>query len=92
MIIFCSLGHHVQRYEKIDSILFSLVQTFQYLLPYPARFIGVQPKRKCNDHFKVIECCPTFRRSQITSLGNCRAKRSISLPCVSLLNCHRYYF
>lgn len=58
-------------------ILFLLQNTLQYLLHYPACFIGIKPKRKSNDHFKVVECSPTFKHSQIASLGAYRAKRSI---------------
>ena len=25
-------------------------------MPYPARLIGIQSKRQCNNHFKVVEC------------------------------------
>ena len=70
------MGIIPQQYQEVDSILFSLAQTLQYLLPYPACLIGIQTKRKSNDHFEIVECCPTFRRSQITSLGAYRAKRS----------------
>ena len=67
----------------IVSTTYTLTQTIQYLLPYPARFVGVQPKRKGYDHFKIVECSPTFRRSQITSLGAYRAK------CFTLI--YRFY-
>lgn len=65
----------------IVSTTYTLTQTIQYLLPYPARFVGVQPKRKGYDHFKIVECSPTFRRSQITSLGAYRAKHSTLVYC-----------
>ncbi len=56
-------------------ILFSLANTIQHLLSYHACFIGIQPKRKSNDHFEIVECSPTCRGSQIASLGAYRAKR-----------------
>ena len=28
-------------------------------MPYLVRFVGVQPKRKGYDHFKIVECSPT---------------------------------
>ena len=38
--------------------------------------IGIQPKCKSNDHFKIVVCSPNFRCCQIASLGAYRAKRS----------------
>ena len=70
----CNINYNV-------STTYTLTQTIQYLLPYPARFIGAQSKRKCNDYFKVVECSPTFRCSQITSLGAYRAKCSTLVYC-----------
>ena len=70
------MGIIPQQYQEVYSTLFSLAQTLQHLLPYPACFVCVQAKRKSNDHFKVVECSPTFRRSQIASLGAYRAKCS----------------
>lgn len=73
-------------------ILFLQQNTLQHLLSYPARFIGVQPKRKSNDHFKIVECSPTFRRSQIASLGAYRAKCSTLVYCFyGSLECRGYH-
>ena len=35
-------------------ILFLQQNTLQYLLPYPACFIGIKPKCKSNNHFKIV--------------------------------------
>ena len=34
-----------------------MTKTHQHLLPYSACIIGAQSKCKCNNHFKIIECC-----------------------------------
>ena len=70
------MGIIPQQYQEVYSTLFPLTQTLQHLLPYSACFIGVQLKRKSNDHFKIVECSPTCRGSQIASLGAYRAKHS----------------
>ena len=62
------------------------------LIPYPARFIGVQLKRKGNDHFKIVVCSLTCRGSQIASLGAYRAKHSTLVYCFyDGSECRGYY-
>ena len=60
----------------MNPIPFLQVNTLQHLLPYPACLIGIQPKRKGNDYFDIVECCPTCRSCQIAPLGCYRVKRS----------------
>ena len=86
------MGIIPQQYQEVYSTLFSLAQTLQHLLPYPACFVCVQAKRKSNDHFKVVECSPTFRRCQIASLCSRWAKCSTLVyrfDCSS--ECRGYY-
>ena len=76
MIIFCSLGLHLPMiWVGWFHSLFA-GNPLQHLLPYPACFIGVKPKCKSNDHFKIVVCSLTFRHSQIASLSRCWVKLS----------------
>ena len=73
-------------------ILFLQQNTLQYLLPYPASLVCVQPKRKGNNRFKIVVCSPTFRRSQIASLGSRREKHSTLENCFNgSSECRGYY-
>lgn len=47
--------------DKYMPIHMSLTNTLQRRLSYPACLIGVQPKRKGNDDFDIVECRPTCR-------------------------------
>ena len=58
-----------------------MTKTPQHLLPYSACIIGTQSKCKCNNHFKIIECCPTCRSDNIASLGRHKGKCSTHLYC-----------
>ena len=59
---------------------------------YPACLIGVQAKRKCNNHLKLVKCRPTCRRCQIASLGCCRVKHPTHIYCSdSRSKCRGYH-
>ena len=34
-----------------------MTKTLRHLLPYPVRLIGIKPKSKCNNHFKIVGYC-----------------------------------
>ena len=77
-ILNCTIGNS---FVPTNELCFSLVQTFQNLLPYPACLVGVYPKRKSNNHFKMIACNPTYRGSNITPLDSRRVE-NFSVQCV----------
>ncbi len=58
--------------NKKIYILFSLANALHYSLPNHVRLTSVQIKDKCDNHFKIIECCPTCRRNGAVSLSACR--------------------
>ena len=65
----------------LGCLLFSLAQTFQHLFSYPVRLVGIQPKCKGNDHFKIVVCSPTCWSNRVASLSAYRAECSTPVYC-----------
>lgn len=61
-------------YEYASRIFLLLTDSFQHLFPNPARLVGIQPKGKGNNHFKIVERCPTSIRNCLTASGISRIK------------------
>ena len=48
---------------------------------YPCLLHRCSIETQDNDHFKIIECCPTCRSGNIVSLGRCKGKCSTHIYC-----------